>query len=274
MRNLALVLTVLLSVAAPHAKAQDTKIWVGKTVVFKDPTHCPVAAGKEQGTAPGPLFTVKRTNHDMLFLVAGQAGFWVPSHEVLLPEELSDYLAKQRQLNPPQHRRPEPRDANVSFPRAFLRLEQKDYDHAIADFDEVLKVYPTNARAYYGRGLCWQYKREFAKALADFNHVIRLNPRNWEAYNRRAWIWATCTDAMVRNGSRAIDSARRACELTSASDKAGCLATLAAAYAEAGNFAEAVKAQTEANNLFQTDALRKRGQARLSLYQAGKPLRE
>jgi tetratricopeptide (TPR) repeat protein len=274
MRSRALLLTVVLIVSPPHANAQDTKVWLGKKVVFKDPTHCPVAAGKEQGTGSSPVFTVKRANRDMLFLVAGQTGFWVPSREVLFQEELSDYLARQRQLNPPQPRRPERRDEPVYFARAFFRLEQKDYNHAIADFDLVLKLNPKNVRAFFGRGQCWQSKREFAKAIADFNHAIQLNPRFWGAYNRRAWIWATCTDATVRNASKAIESARRACELSPASGKASCLATLAAAYAEAGNFAEAVKAQGEANDLFDTDELRKNGQARLGLYQAEKAYRE
>ncbi|MGP0066472.1 MAG: tetratricopeptide repeat protein [Isosphaeraceae bacterium] len=274
MRNLALVLTVVLIVAAPNARAQDTKIWLGKKVVFKDPTHCPIAATKEQGTGSVPVFTVKRANRDMLFLVAGQAGFWVPSHEILFQEELSDYLAKQRQLNPPQQRRPDPRDETVYIVRAFFRMEQKDYNHAIADFDEVLKLNPKNVRAYYGRGQCWQREREFAKAIADFDQAVQLNPRYWGAYNQRAWIWATCTDATVRDASKAIESARSACELTSASGKASCLDTLAAAYAEAGNFAEAVKAQTEANARFKTDGVRKSWQARLSLYQAKKPYRE
>jgi tetratricopeptide (TPR) repeat protein len=271
MRILALVLTVVFNVAAPHAQAQDTKIWVGKKVVFKDPTHCPIAAKNEQGTKILVVLTVKRANRDMLFLADGQAGFWVPSHEVLLQEELSGYLATQRQLNPSKEARPDPRHESAYSVRAFFRLEQKDYDHAIADFDEVLKTNPRNARAYYGRGQCWKRKRDFAKAIADFNRAIQLNPRSWAPYNQRAWIWATCTDATVRHGSKAIESARSACELTSASGKASCLDTLAAAYAEAGNFAEAVKTQTEANERYKTDELRQKGQARLSLYQANKP---
>jgi tetratricopeptide (TPR) repeat protein len=274
MRILALVLTVALIVAAPHAQARDTKIWVGKKVVFKDPTHCPIAAKNEQEIECLLVFTVKRASRDMLFLVAGQAGFWVPSHEVLLQEELSDYLATQRQLNPPKERRPDPRHEMAYYVRAFSRMEQKDYTHAIADFDEMLKINPRNARAYNGRGQCWARKRDFAEAIADFNRAIQLNPRSWAPYNRRAWIWATCTDATVRDGSKAIESARSACELTSASGKASCLDTLAAAYAEAGNFADAVKTQSEANDRFKTDEQRQKGLARLSLYQANKPYRE
>jgi tetratricopeptide (TPR) repeat protein len=184
--------------------------------------------------------------------VAGQASFWVPSGEVLPQEEVTDYLAN----------------------RGLLRLVQKDYDHAIADFSEVLRINPKDAWAHYDRARCWQRKRDFAKAIADFNDAVQLNPRSAAAYNGRAWIWATCADVKFRDGPRAIESARRACELTSGSSKATCLDTLAAAYAEAGNFAEAVKAQTKANDLFASDGRRKRGLARLNLYREKKAYRE
>jgi hypothetical protein len=106
-------------------------------------------------------------------------------------------------------------------------------------------------------------------------------PRNtWETWtvltkiSERAWLWATCTDAKLRDAPKAIESARRACELASGPRKASFLDTLAAAYAEAGDFADAVKIQAEANNLFAGDEQRKRGRPRLILYQEKKPYRE
>jgi len=266
MRILVLVLTIVLIATPPHSKAQDTKTWVGKKVVFKEPTHSPIGTGDQQGPASSQVFTVKRANRELLFIVAGEAGFWVPSREVLLQEKVSDYLTDQIRLNP--------RDAQAYSKRGFFRLGKKDYDNAIADFDEVIRLTPKDARGYYGRALGWKRKREFAKAIADFNDAIQHDPRFAAAYNERARLWATCTDAKIRDAPKAIESARRACELTSGSSKAICLDTLAAAYAEVGDFADAVKAQTEANDLFAGNEQRKSGEARLILYQEKKPYRE
>jgi tetratricopeptide (TPR) repeat protein len=266
MRILILVFTLVLIDTAPHSKAEDTKIWVGKKVVFKEPTHSRLSTGDPQEPVSSQVFMVKRANRDLLYIVAGEAGFWVPSREVLLQEKVIDYLTDQIRLNP--------RDARAYSKRGFYRLGKKENDEAIADFDDVIRLTPKDARAYYGRAIGWQRKKDFAKAIADFDVAIQLDSRLAGAYNGRAWLRATCTDAKFRDAPKAVESARKACELTSASRRANYLDTLAAAYADAGDFADAVKAQTEANDLFAGNERRNRGRARLILYQEKKPYRE
>jgi Flp pilus assembly protein TadD len=274
MRILVLVLTMVLSVAPACAMGQDTTTWNGRKVVFKEATHCPIRAVDHQGRGSTPVFTVKRANREMLFLVAGQAGFWVPSSEVLPEEQLADYREKQRQLNSPQQRQLSPPGVLDYYIRGYVRLEKKNYDDAIADFNEVLRLNPRDARAYFGRASCWQRKHDFGKAIVDFNRAVQFDPRSAAAHNARAWIWATCADVKFRDAAKAIESARKACASTSAPGNATYLETLAAAHAEAGNFDEAVKAQIKANDLFASDEQRTRGLARLNLYQDKKPYRE
>jgi len=114
---------------------------------------------------------------------------------------------------------------------------------------------------------------EYDSAIADFVEAIRLDPRSAEAYNVRAWVWATCPDAKYRDGTRAIESASRACELSGWKD-ANDIDTLAAAYAEAGDFDAAVKWQTKANALYADAGDKATGQERLKLYRERKPYRQ
>jgi Flp pilus assembly protein TadD len=75
-----------------------------------------------------------------------------------------------------------------------------------------------------------------------------------------------------RDGKRAVESATRACELTNWKE-ANCIDTLAAAYAEAGDFAKAVVWQEKAKALFVSEPDQRTGEEHLKLYQSKKPCR-
>jgi tetratricopeptide (TPR) repeat protein len=149
-----------------------------------------------------------------------------------------------------------------------------EHDKALADFSEAIRLSPDFAAAYNNRGVSWAAKKERRKALADFNEAVRLDPEDALAHNNRAWLWATSPDAALRDGKRAVESARRACELSGWRAPGG-MDTLAAAYAEAGEFREAVRWQKKALG-FPAFA-RRSGEAarqRLALYEKGQPYRE
>ena len=157
--------------------------------------------------------------------------------------------------------------------RGLAWQDKQEYDKAIADFNEVIRLDAEYDRAYYNRGLAWQSKQEYDKAIADFNEAIRLDPRQAYSYHNRAWIWATCPDAKYRDGKRAVESATKACELSEWKDPDD-MDTLAAACAEAGDFDAAVQWQSKAIEL-QGDEKRKADyRARLTLYREKKPYRE
>ncbi len=157
--------------------------------------------------------------------------------------------------------------------RAFAWHQKKDYARAIADYSEVIRLNPRMVGAYLGRSHARSQNKDYGQALADLDRAIELDPTDAQAHNNRAWLWATCPDAKVRDGKKAIESATKACELTEWKE-GGLIDTLAAAYAEAGDFDAAVEWQTQANPLLTQPDDKADGEKRLKLYREKKPYRE
>jgi len=95
---------------------------------------------------------------------------------------------------------------------------------------------PEDPSHYYKKGMVWEMKGHFDRAIKNYNKAREKNPDYAYAYNNLAWIMATCPDKTYRNGTRAIGFAEKAIRLNK---DIGFLDTLAAAYAEAGNFEKA-----------------------------------
>ena len=102
--------------------------------------------------------------------------------------------------------------------------------------------------------------------------MVRLAP-NWpEALNNLAWLLSTHPSAEFRNGAEAVSLAERACQLTGRTNF-WMLSTLAAAYAEAGRYPEAVSTQRKVCDLAAAqgqNAQTESFQRRLELYRSGK----
>jgi hypothetical protein len=84
--------------------------------------------------------------------------------------------------------------------------------------------------------------------MSQFASALLLQQDLPDALDGLSWILATATDPQFRNGAEAVRMAVRACELTGRKDPAN-LKTLAAAYAEVGNFAEAAATAQTAQEL-------------------------
>ena len=97
----------------------------------------------------------------------------------------------------------------------------------------------------------WLGWRDYGAFFAGYDELIRTYPDYFEAHEDSAWIRATCSDPHYRNGKFAV-VLHRACELTNWKDTEA-LGCLAAAFAETGDFAEAVKWQQKVMALTATD---------------------
>jgi tetratricopeptide (TPR) repeat protein len=151
--------------------------------------------------------------------------------------------------------------------RAIAWATKKDYDRALADLGESIRLDPKRQAAYFVRARVETSKKDYGKAIEDYDMAIRLSPKEATAYNNLGWLLATCPDEQFRDGRRAIEMAKRACEL-SGWHNAAYLGTLAAAHAEAGDYAAAAEIETKAQSFCDTDAQRNKCADLLTLFRA------
>ncbi len=117
--------------------------------------------------------------------------------------------------------------------------------------------------------------KNFAGALKVLETSLGHTPESPLVINAMAWLLATCRDDAFRDGVKAVRLAEKACQITN--QKAPeFLDTLAAAYAEAGRFEDAVATQRRAIQVAMEAKLLEAAEnfkQRLELYEAGKPYR-
>jgi Flp pilus assembly protein TadD len=151
-------------------------------------------------------------------------------------------------------------------------LETGRINEAVAHLSEALRTSKDLAEVYSNLGTAYSQMGKYDLAIENWTKAAELKPNNISALNNLAWALATVDDASVQDANRAIDYAQRVCEMTGYREPQ-LLDTLAASYALAGRFEEAVTTAQKA-----IDAAKARGQEeiaskierRLELYRAGK----
>jgi hypothetical protein len=158
--------------------------------------------------------------------------------------------------------------------RSHYRYGKKDYDKAIEDIDEAMRLKPGLTSLTASRAFFRAKKADYAGAAKDYQEILNENGNQLGTLNNLAWLLCTCPDDDVRDGRRAVTLAEKAVELTERKNSTY-LDTLAAAYAEARRFDDAVRVQQEAltdRRMVLEDG--NAANARLELYRQRKTYRE
>ncbi len=129
--------------------------------------------------------------------------------------------------------------------RGITYNSMKDYDRAIQDFNEVIRLNPTYVWAFNNRGISYQRKGDYAKAIADYEKAIQLEPQTADPYANLGRLLAACPEEKYRDGKRALELTKKANELGHNKSPYH-FDALAAAYAELGQFDEAIRWQEKA----------------------------
>jgi tetratricopeptide (TPR) repeat protein/membrane protease YdiL (CAAX protease family) len=159
--------------------------------------------------------------------------------------------------------------------RASAYLGKQQDDRAIADLTRALQIDPKAWKAYLDRATAYQNRRQYNLAIADLTRAMEAAPDNSDSQNALAWFLSTCPDPKYRNGKDALTHANKACDLSYWQDGQE-VDTLAAAFAELGNFSQAVMWEQRAIALMNSESSEQQQDAakRLELYKAKKPYRD
>jgi tetratricopeptide (TPR) repeat protein len=134
----------------------------------------------------------------------------------------------------------DPKDTASLLQLAMLYGAKKSSLKAIDIYRNVLKQAPDDPRAIRGLADALLNVGRHAEAIATYEKAIKLDAKDDGILNNFAWVLCTSPDDKLRNGRRAIELATEACKLTEYKVP-HILSTLAAAYAEVGDFDNAIK---------------------------------
>ena len=164
--------------------------------------------------------------------------------------------------------------AHHSLGHAFL--EKGEIDAAISHCRAALLIQSENADAHTNLAIALDEKGQTAEAIQHYKKALEISPRSVSALTNLAWLLATCSNASFRNGTKAIELAGEADQLSGGTNTL-VLRALAAAYAESGQFGKAIEIARAAMQLARTqgdNSLAGALQQEIALYELALPYRE
>ena len=169
----------------------------------------------------------------------------------------------------------QPNYADAYYNRGNILFAEGRIDEAMADWEKTLQIRPDDADAHTCLGNALLRRGSVKEAVAQYENAIALAPEDPHSRINMAWVLATAPDASIRDGTKAVEFAQQAMELSGDNDPKF-LRTLAAAYAESGRFSDAITTARQA--MMRATVQGKAGLAHVlygdvELYRANVPLR-
>ena len=115
-----------------------------------------------------------------------------PVSERILPDAVTGQLSSAKELERNYYAL---QSAFAHLQRGLSYYDKQEYDKAVADFTESIRLNPSEASPYIGRGAAYMYKEELRKAIADFSDALRLSPGQAFAHMQRGIAYHRTGDA-------------------------------------------------------------------------------
>ena len=199
----------------------------------------------------------------------------------LIHDDIGNVLARKGQLDDAiaelrEASRLEPNYPDAHYNLGTMLFQRGDTDGAVLEWRTTLSIQPHDADAQTSLGNALVQKSELHEAIEHYEAALRLAPDSVLPLNNLAWILSTSPDATLRKGSKAVALAKDANRL-SQNNNPMFVRTLAAAFAEAGQFEDATNTADAATRL--ANAQGQRGLAQqiaedADLYRHRSPLRD
>ena len=170
--------------------------------------------------------------------------------------------------------RPENSPAHENLAKALI--QKGEVADALVHYQKLLELQPDNIEVHNIVGTVLVQQHRIRDGIEEWQKVLAIQPDNGNAMSNLAWVFATSPDDSLRDGAKAVQLAQEAVRI-SARRIPLLFRTLAAAYAETGDFSKAIQTAQEGIELANSQGnqgLATELQGNISLYQEQRPLRD
>jgi tetratricopeptide (TPR) repeat protein len=187
-RVLAGLLLAAVYAGAGSSRADDPKTWKGERVyckkAAKDTAFGETVDGKRVSFELTEIYsiTVREDRGDTLRIYDGRKEGWVKKDDFVLSRDAPDYFTDRILDNPDV--------GDAWYRRGVVWLDRGEFDKAIKDFGEAIRLEPRQGAYFHARGNVWSKKQEYDKAIRDYDEAIRFSPNISVTFMTRGNAWS------------------------------------------------------------------------------------